>query len=236
MVKITGKDHMNSEEREEITDELLKAAGKLAGRVADGTVRRELIPDAGICLIHAAEHARSLADIAAVSVMPDGKMSAGGASWDVSADIPADISADISPDLLFGAAGVGNPDRSVTLTAMRFDPDIRSAAIIRYSKPIVDKAREMLFEVREAVRGNAGGTGPLMDWKTAFCCKKDDVPDMIFVADSTVGKERAEKRAENVNTDKTGADCAPTVILLGMDPSALVNNILMLGERINNRN
>ncbi|WP_042705732.1 thiamine-phosphate synthase family protein [Methanomicrobium mobile] len=232
MVKITGKDHMNSEEREEITDELLKAAGKLAGRVADGTVRRELIPDAGICLIHAAEHARSLADIAAVSVMPDGKMSAGGASWDVSAD----ISAEISPDLLFGAAGVGNPDRSVTLTAMRFDPDIRSAAIIRYSKPIVDKAREMLFEVREAVRGNAGGTGPLMDWKTAFCCKKDDVPDIIFVADPTADKERAEKRAENVNTDKTGADCAPTLILLGMDPSALVNNILMLGERINNRN
>ena len=40
----------------------------------------------------------------------------------------------------------------------------------------------------------------------------------------------------NVNTDKKGVDCAPTVILLGMDPSALVNNILMLGERINNRN
>ncbi|MBP5083203.1 MAG: hypothetical protein J6104_03095, partial [Methanomicrobium sp.] len=117
-------------------------------------------------------------------------------------------------------------------TAMRFDPDIRSAAIIRYSKPIVDKAREMLFEVREAVSGNAGGTGPLMDWKTAFCCKKDDVPDIIFVADPTADKERAE----NVNTEKKGAECAPTVILLGMDPSALVNNILMLGERINNRN
>ena len=221
---ITGKDHMNSEEREEITDELMKAAGKLADRVADGTVRRQLIPDAGICLIHAAEHARSLTDIAAVSVMPDGKISAGGAS--------VDTAADISADSLFGAAGAGNPDRSVTLTAMRFDPDIRSAAIIRYSKPVVDKARDMLFEVREAVRGNAGGTGPLMDWKTAFCCKKDDVPDMIFVADTAAGKESAE----NGNAGKTGANCSPTVILLGTDPSALVNNILMLGERINNRN
>ncbi|MBO4522548.1 MAG: hypothetical protein J5703_05130 [Methanomicrobium sp.] len=211
---------MNSEEREEITDELMKAAGKLADRVADGTVRRELIPDAGICLIYAAEHARSLTDIAAVSVMPEGRISAG------------DASADISADALFGAAGAGNPDRSVTLTAMRFDPDIRSAAIIRYSKPVVDKARDMLFEVREAVRGNAGGTGPLMDWKTAFCCRKDDVPDMIFVAGTVAGKESAE----NGNEGNTGTDCVPTVILLGTDPSALVNNILMLGERINNRN
>ena len=209
---------MNPEEREEIEDELTKAAGKLAANIADGSLPRALIPDAGICLIYGAEHARSLADIAAVTVIPDGK---------------------ISEDAMFDAAGGSNGDkgdrgtgaglnRSITLTAMRFDPDIRSAAILRYSKPVVDKAREMLFEVREADRRNAGSSTPLMDWRTAFCCKKEDVPDIIFIA--------GEDTKKGGNDAKTGADCEPMIILLGISPSATVNNILMLGERINNRN
>ena len=221
---------MNTEEREEIEDELTKAAGKLAANIADGSLPRALIPDAGICLIYGAEHARSLADIAAVTVMPDGK---------------------ISEDAMFDAAGGRNGDkgdrgtgaglnRSITLTAMRFDPDIRSAAILRYSKPVVDKAREMLFEVREADRRNAGSSTPLMDWRTAFCCKKEDVPDIIFIAGEETEEPKDAKAAKYAekcdNSAKTGADCEPMIILLGISPSATVNNILMLGERINNRN
>ncbi|MBR6011724.1 MAG: hypothetical protein IK060_05245, partial [Methanomicrobium sp.] len=99
---------------------------------------------------------------------------------------------------------------------------------LRYSKPVVDKAREMLFEVREADRRNAGSSSPLMDWRTAFCCKKEDVPDIIFIA--------GEDTKKGGNGAKTGADCEPMIILLGISPSATVNNILMLGERINNRN
>ncbi len=196
---------MNTEERDEISDELKKAAEKLSRKITDGSVQREFIPDEGICLIYAAEYARSLSDIAAISVMPDGKKS--------------------SEDALFNA---GNVNRSITLTAMRFDPDIRSAAILRYSEKIVEKAREMLFEVREADRRNAGTSSPLMDWRTAFCCKKDDVPDIIFISDKMT--------EDTADSGKTLVNCEPIVILFGTEPSSIVNNILMLGERINNRN
>jgi hydroxymethylpyrimidine/phosphomethylpyrimidine kinase len=67
----------------------------------------------------------------------------------------------------------------VVLTAMRTDPGIRSAAVIRFSPAILGILEDLLLEICEFDRSREPPGVSTMDWGVAFCCR-DGVPDVIF--------------------------------------------------------
>jgi predicted fused transcriptional regulator/phosphomethylpyrimidine kinase len=108
--------------------------------------------------------------------------------------------------------GTDEPVSRAILTAMKFDPVMRSAGIFQYS----DRALEVLeddlflecasFSIAPAQRGIS-----TMDWGIAFCCK-DDVPDVIYEKNPEKEKSR--------------------FILFGEDPTDVANNIIICSGRI----
>jgi predicted fused transcriptional regulator/phosphomethylpyrimidine kinase len=112
-----------------------------------------LLPRAGANIGYALPGARVPGDVAAIM---GGIVERGGKV------LPPDATA-------FGAdAGVAR----VILTAMRTDPEIRSAAVIRFSPKI-------LFETCGFERAKEPPGVSTMDWGVASCCR-DGVPDAIF--------------------------------------------------------
>ena len=103
----------------------------------------------------------------------------------------------------------------IVLTAMKYDPEMRAAANIRYSEKIIEILNEMPLEMRSFDRSREPAGVSTMDWGVASCCREDDVPDIIYDL-GAVGKE-------------------PMIRILGEDPASVVNNILMLSERINDK-
>jgi len=100
----------------------------------------------------------------------------------------------------------------IVLTAMRFDPQVRCAANIRYSPETVRILEEMLLEICSFDRSSEPPGVKTMDWGVASCCR-DGVPDVIYDLGS-VGKE-------------------PMIRLLGENPDAVVKNILKVSARMN---
>jgi len=99
----------------------------------------------------------------------------------------------------------------IILTAMKFDPLVRSAATIRYSKKIIPVLEGMFLLCKVFSRRNAPPGTSTMDWGIASCCK-DEVPDVIYTNDSTKD---------------------PTLIcIFGEEPADVTNNIIMLSNRI----
>lgn len=103
----------------------------------------------------------------------------------------------------------------IVLTAMKYDPEMRSAANIRYSDTAVEILKGMPLEIRSFDRNREPAGVSTMDWGVASCCSEEDVPDVIYDL-GAVGKE-------------------PMIRILGEDPASVVNNILMLSERINDK-
>ena len=95
---------------------------------------------------------------------------------------------------------------------MRFDPQVRCAANIRYSPETVRILEEMLLEICSFDRSSEPPGVKTMDWGVASCCR-DGVPDVIYDLGS-VGKE-------------------PMIRLLGENPGAVVKNILKVSARMN---
>jgi predicted fused transcriptional regulator/phosphomethylpyrimidine kinase len=116
-------------------------------------------------------------------------------------------------DIKFGAS---SHVARIVLTAMKFDSDIRSAVNIRFSEEIIKKAEDLLLEVRSFDREKEPSGVSTMDWGVAFCCSEGDVPDVIY--------------------DRGGVGKEPMIRFLGEDPLTVVNNIIMIAERINNKN
>ncbi len=99
----------------------------------------------------------------------------------------------------------------MVLTAMKFDPVMRSAAVLRYSPGVISVLEEMFLECRSFDPcGEAPGIST-MDWGVASCCR-DGVPDVIF--DSGCGNSE------------------PRIRLFGEDSLDVSNNIIMLSNRI----
>jgi len=98
----------------------------------------------------------------------------------------------------------------IVLTAMKFDPDIRCAANIRFTPEIIEIIEDLLLETCSFDRGNEPPGTRTMDWGVAFCCRSG-VPDVIFDR-GAVGKE-------------------PMVRILGQDPAEVAAII----GRISNR-
>jgi predicted fused transcriptional regulator/phosphomethylpyrimidine kinase len=111
-------------------------------------------------------------------------------------------------DIAFGAAG---EVAGIVLTAMRFDPSMRSAATIRCSPKVLSIIEEMFLEMCSFDRAKEPPGIKTMDWGVASCCR-EGVPEVIY--------------------DRGAAGKEPIVRLLGQDPFELANKIIMLSTRI----
>ncbi len=150
-----------------------------------------LIPEVGSNIAYALPGARDKDDVAAVQgriVRLSGKPHPVG---------PVDF-------------GASDHVARIVLTAMKFDPDIRCAANIRYTPEIIEIVEDLLLLTCSFDRGNEPPGTRTMDWGVAFCCRSG-VPDIIFDR-GAVGKE-------------------PMVRILGQDPAEVAGII----GRISNR-
>lgn len=103
--------------------------------------------------------------------------------------------------------GTDDPVIRAILTAMKFDPVMRSAAILQYSDRALKVFKDDLFlECASFTTDSARQGTSTMDWGIAFCCK-EGVPDVIF--DKNPDKEKSR------------------FILFGEDPTDVVNNIII---------
>lgn len=99
----------------------------------------------------------------------------------------------------------------IVLTAMKFDPGIRSAANIRYSPAIIGIIEDMLLETCSFDRANEPPGTRTMDWGVAFCCRSG-VPDVIF--------------------DRGAVGIEPMVRILGQDPQEVAAIIGRISNRL----
>lgn len=175
--------------KEEVINELTIALEKLR-RGMDA----RLIPEVGSNLVYALPGARDPGDVAGV----EGRI--------------VRLRGSIHPvgEVAFGAS---DHIARIVLTAMRFDPEVRSAANVRFSDTLAKLLEELSFDLCWFDRTQEPPGISTMDWGVASCCK-DHVPDSI-IDRGAVGKE-------------------PMIRILGPDPMSVTNTIVMLSSRITN--
>jgi len=146
----------------------------------------QLIPPGGIAFGYALRGARDAGGVATVTTgIPDG--------------IPCTFGSD-------------DPIVRIILTAMKFDPAMRSAAIIRFSQKTADVLEnDMLLECAAPDPASAGRGISTMDWGIASCCR-DSVPDAIIYRTAD-GKETR-------------------IVIFGEMPADVANNIIICSNRI----
>ena len=153
-----------------------------------------LIPAEGLSFGLAIRGARDAAGVAAVSgriqTGADGRPSAAGRC----------------------AFGTDDPVVRIILTVMKFDPVMRSAALLQYSDRAFGIFVNDLFLESASIDVRSQNQGiSTMDWGIASCCK-DGIPDVIY----RKGASAAESR----------------IILAGEGPADVVNNIIICSNRI----
>jgi hydroxymethylpyrimidine/phosphomethylpyrimidine kinase len=110
------------------------------------------------------------------------------------------------------AFGTDEPVVRIILTAMKFDPVMRSAALLQFSDRALQVFENDLFlecALLDAISKNQGIS--TMDWGIASCCK-EGIPDVIF----RKGASAAESR----------------IVLFGEGPTDVANNIIICSNRI----
>jgi predicted fused transcriptional regulator/phosphomethylpyrimidine kinase len=173
---------IQADEKSAIIQKLSYAASLLPGKISG-----DLIPPGGVHLAYARKVARDDADIACVR---------GGLGLKDNV---------LSPDNI-GFSG-GGMIVTVLLTAMKFDPRVRSAALIACTSAAVKMMESRYFEICSFDPLKEPPGIKTMDWGVAQCCR-DGVPDAVY----------------NRRTGDTGA----IIRLFGEDPLEVANNILML--------
>ena len=151
-----------------------------------------LIPDSGASLVYAIKGARDRDGIAAVPggiVIREGKVTAGKPC----------------------AFGGDEQSARIVLTAMKFDPLIRSVATIRFSENALAIFRAMFLECTSLDRTQKATGISTMDFGVASCCN-EDVPDIIYDLD---------------RNKKSGI-----MYIFGEDPVVVTNNIIICSNRI----
>ncbi|MGA2104810.1 MAG: thiamine-phosphate synthase family protein [Methanoregula sp.] len=100
----------------------------------------------------------------------------------------------------------------VLLTAMKFDPDIRCAATLHYTKDAGRILEDMFLEYCTVNRRlQPPGVSSTMDWGVASCCK-DGVPEVIM--------------------DPGTTESLAKIHLFGENPTDVSGNTIMLSNRI----
>jgi hydroxymethylpyrimidine/phosphomethylpyrimidine kinase len=158
-----------------------------------GAMNPDLVPGEGCAFGFALKGARDAGSIASV---PGGIRKCDGA---LRADGPCRF-------------GTGDAATRAILTALRFDPLMRSAAVLQFSERTLAVLEDDLFLACASfssaqVRGGIS----TMDWGIAFCCK-EDVPDVVY-----------EQKAD-MSTSR--------LILFGEGPDDVANNIIICSGRI----
>lgn len=167
-------------------DAVRESLGEAVARLVQ-KVRHDLVPDSGIQFAYARVRGRDVSDVATVT----GGLVLRSGSFD-----PFSIE--------FGNGGV---IATTVLTAMKFDRQVRSAAIIRCTPVLVRRMEARFMEVCsfDPTREPPGVT--TMDWGVAQCCR-EGVPDAVYT---------------------TPPDNPDAVVrLFGLDPGEVANNIIML--------
>ena len=111
------------------------------------------------------------------------------------------------------ASGADGPGSRTVLTAMKSDPAIRAAALLKYSPAVIRSLEAMLLECCSFDRTREPPGLATMDWGVASCCR-EGVPDVIF--------------------DKGAPGREGLVRMFGEKPDEIVNNIIILSDRIMN--
>jgi hydroxymethylpyrimidine/phosphomethylpyrimidine kinase len=109
--------------------------------------------------------------------------------------------------------GVDEDIARIVLTAMKFDPRMRCAATLRFSKNVMGIIESLLLECTSFDPASEPPGISTMDWGVASCCKQG-VPDVCY---DTGGKEKEA-----------------IIRLFGEDPIDVSNNIIMISNRIIN--
>jgi predicted fused transcriptional regulator/phosphomethylpyrimidine kinase len=99
----------------------------------------------------------------------------------------------------------------IVLTAMKFDPIMRCAATLRFSKKIMGTIESLLLECTSFDPLSEPPGISTMDWGVASCCR-GGVPDVCF--------------------DTGGKGKEAIIRLFGEDPIDISNNIIMISNRI----
>ena len=151
-----------------------------------------LIPDSGASLVYAVKGARDRDGVAAVPggmVFRDGKVTAGRPC----------------------AFGADEQCARIVLTAMKFDPFMRSAATVRFSEKVLSVFRAMFLECTPIDCTKKAPGISTLDWDVASCCN-DGVPDIIY--------------------DSGGNKKPGNMYIFGEDPVVVTNNIIICSNRI----
>ncbi|OPX63885.1 MULTISPECIES: thiamine-phosphate synthase family protein [unclassified Methanoregula] len=168
------------------------AALQAAVTQTEGSASPRLVPPEGISFGYALRGARDAGSVAAA---------AGGIRKGAGGSAAASCS-----------FGTGEPVVPVILTIMKFDPAIRSAAILQYSDRALRVFENDLFlecALLDAASSQKGIS--TMDWGIASCCK-EEIPDVIYRRGTTAADSR--------------------IILPGEDPADVLNNIIICSNRI----
>ena len=110
-----------------------------------------------------------------------------------------------------GAYGADADIARIVLTTMKFDPRMRSAATLRFSRNILPVLANLLLEYRSFDLSLEPPGITTMDWGVASCCK-EGVPDVCY--------DCGRKGKEGL------------IYLFGEKPIDVVNNIIMISNRI----
>jgi len=173
------------DERTAVLEELCRAVKRVE------SIDKRLIPQSGVRVVYAIRGARDAGGVAGIKDGITGKSVE-------------------SPDCTFGADPAG---ATIILTVMKFEPGIRSAATLKFSKAVMDTLDDMFLESCSFDRTREPPGIMTMDWGVASCCKKG-VPDVVF--------DRGAPGKEGL------------IRLFGEKPDGVVNNIIILSNRIMN--
>ena len=174
--------------KEKVRQELVHAMSRMNDQVSPA-----LFPEGGIRLVYAIQGARSPDDVGCCLI---------GASGSV----------DVKPiPISFGVTTCRTV--SAILTALRFSPEIRSAADIRYTEDLVSVCADMLLEICECDPGKIPPGVSTMDWAVAFCSEeKEGVPDVICI--------------------KNGETFPGQARIFGENPVMVATNLIKISQRI----
>jgi len=177
--------------RREEEGEVLGKLG-LAVKILEDGMSPLLVPAGGAAIGYAFRSARRSEDVAGV---PGGIVKDGG-------------TVRASGEAAFGAASGA---ARIVLTALRTDPEIRSAIVIRFTPAILATIEDLLLETCEFDRTREPPGVSTMEWGIASCCR-DGVPDVVF--------------------DRGGPGREGLVRILGDDPVTVAQTVVALSGRL----
>jgi predicted fused transcriptional regulator/phosphomethylpyrimidine kinase len=163
-----------------------------AAKLLDGSIDICLIPPDGGNIGYAITGARTGRDVAAIT----GGFQAGRGSVNCAGPV---------------AFGAEERISRIILTAMKFDPEIRSAAVIRFSDDAFGILSAMFIDCAEVYPAKFPRGISTIDWAVASCCS-GGVPDVIALHRATA--------AESL------------LCISGEDPVSIARNIIIVSNRI----